>query len=85
LKDELPNVVRFFRIDDRQFNHLDFIWALDQDKLINQPLIDFILNPPDTNPATTPDNPEDSTGSASLITGQIVIVASAMLAVLAVF
>lgn len=39
---ELPNVIKFHRVDDDIFNHVDFIWATDAKELVYNYLIDWM-------------------------------------------
>ncbi|XP_021960957.1 lipase 3 [Folsomia candida] len=44
LAEQLPNLVKFHRIDHNRFNHLDFVWAIDLNPLINLPTMRFMEN-----------------------------------------
>jgi len=42
LAELLPNLVLKHRINHDKYNHLDFLWAMDNDKLLGKPVADFM-------------------------------------------
>lgn len=42
LKDHLPNVVKFERVGEDEYNHLDFVWAINNPTLLYNPTMDFM-------------------------------------------
>ncbi len=54
-------IVNIHRVDDDKFGHLDFIWAKDQQTLVNKPVIDFMEE--FTNPKPTEKPDDNNTGN----------------------
>ena len=42
MAEQLPNMVRKFRVPHDKYNHLDFLWAVDNDKLLNNYVTEFM-------------------------------------------
>jgi len=42
IAERIPNLVRFYRVNHNNFNHMDFIWAKDAETLINNPVIEYM-------------------------------------------
>lgn len=42
LADNLPNVVYSHLVEDELFSHLDFLWAIDLNDLVNNYVIDLL-------------------------------------------
>jgi len=44
LAERMPNLHKFHRVDHDFFNHMDFLWAIDINPLLNEPIIKFMEN-----------------------------------------
>lgn len=66
LSGELGNLAKLKLIDDKYFNHIDFVWAKDVVSLVNNDLIEFL--------ATYADDHDDGGSSASKNTFYISLV-----------
>jgi pimeloyl-ACP methyl ester carboxylesterase len=42
LAEQLPNLVRKFRINHNKYNHLDFLFAIDNNSFLNHPFMEFL-------------------------------------------
>ncbi|KAK9503556.1 hypothetical protein O3M35_010089 [Rhynocoris fuscipes] len=44
LVSRLPNVIKVHKVEDPMYNHMDFLWGLNTNDLVNYKLIDFLNN-----------------------------------------
>jgi hypothetical protein len=43
----LPHAVKYYSVEDGEFNHFDFLWAIDVKTLVNEKVLDLLKDKTD--------------------------------------